>query len=420
MQLLYGDVFRCIGGDCEDTCCHGWSVPVDRASHDKLQRLQEQHRRSQISQNLVTNPLCAAETNYAQIRLKPTKDCSFLDEDRLCALQKIYGEEYLPSTCAVYPRVLNRVDGCIEVSLYLSCPEATRVVLLNPNLTLPDDIINPHGHKQELRSSTGDNGQIQLDRPKRYFREIRSLTITMIKDRSRPLWQRLFLVGSLCQKLNRIKTVEQEQAVSAILRDYREIVSTCALRDDLAGVPSQQGAQLHFALLIINQLIRRGSVGTRFLDSFKSFAFGVDYLPGECLPVPSETFLSAEQEYFTPFTVRYPFILENYLVNYVLKNLFPFGREDSNGGYIAIMDQFMLMAAQYTLIRTLLIGIAGHHKLNLTEEHVLRLIQSFCKAVEHNSAFLKELSGFLRDSDLNNSQGFLMLLCTNAPPSASR
>ena len=30
--------FQCIGGACEDTCCQGWTVDVDKTSYKRLMR----------------------------------------------------------------------------------------------------------------------------------------------------------------------------------------------------------------------------------------------------------------------------------------------------------------------------------------------------------------------------------------------
>ena len=39
IRLTYAERFRCIGSACEDTCCQGWSVPVDQAAYEKYSNL---------------------------------------------------------------------------------------------------------------------------------------------------------------------------------------------------------------------------------------------------------------------------------------------------------------------------------------------------------------------------------------------
>ncbi len=76
----------------------------------------------------TTNP---SDDNYARIELDGPA-CPFLSEG-WCAIQKKLGEEYLSIMCSAYPRVMNIVDDVLQRSLDLSCPEAARIVLLDPN-----------------------------------------------------------------------------------------------------------------------------------------------------------------------------------------------------------------------------------------------------------------------------------------------
>ena len=73
----------------------------------------------------------SSDDNYARIDLNGP-GCPFLSEG-WCAIQKKLGEAYLPIMCSAYPRVMNVVDDVLQRSLDLSCPEAARLVLLDPN-----------------------------------------------------------------------------------------------------------------------------------------------------------------------------------------------------------------------------------------------------------------------------------------------
>ena len=37
LQPSYYGAFRCVGSVCEDTCCTGWRVPVDKETFEKYQ-----------------------------------------------------------------------------------------------------------------------------------------------------------------------------------------------------------------------------------------------------------------------------------------------------------------------------------------------------------------------------------------------
>lgn len=67
LQPHYADAFRCTGSDCDDNCCGGWTVFVDKATHQKygatpsLRQLASEHE-ERVTQSRDT-------FKYARIRL---------------------------------------------------------------------------------------------------------------------------------------------------------------------------------------------------------------------------------------------------------------------------------------------------------------------------------------------------------------
>ncbi|MCM1988160.1 flagellin lysine-N-methylase [Oceanirhabdus seepicola] len=124
----YMKSFKCIGPNCEDTCCAGWSIPIDQETYMKYTNLMEKENNIFKGKlQLVNNE---SNMNYARTLTKNHDKCTFLNEKNLCDIQCQYGEDLLSSTCYHYPRVYNIVDGIYEKSAKLSCPEAARLILL--------------------------------------------------------------------------------------------------------------------------------------------------------------------------------------------------------------------------------------------------------------------------------------------------
>ena len=84
-------------------------------------------------------------------------------------------------------------------------------------------------------------------------------------------------------------------------------------------------------------------------------------------------------------------ILENYLVNYVFKNLFPFSGEKN------LFENYIMMVVHYALIKMHLIGMAAFHQ-DLTDEVVIKLIYSFARVVEHSPQYLQHVLRLLKDN----------------------
>jgi hypothetical protein len=131
LRPQYVDSFRCIGPTCEDTCCQGWSVPIDQATYEKYAVIESMKPHLGT---IVPNPEGAKRSDFARIRTTSTSACFFLDEERLCSIQRQHGPSLLSNTCATYPRSIGIHSGVEERSLSLSCPEAARLTLLHDSL----------------------------------------------------------------------------------------------------------------------------------------------------------------------------------------------------------------------------------------------------------------------------------------------
>jgi lysine-N-methylase len=413
---LYASTFRCIGGACEDTCCRDMAVMVDKATYDKYQNFPPGEIRSLLQRHVTRNTVDANDILYAIINPASSNYCPLFAADRLCGLQKQFGSEVLCATCSIYPRVLNSVDGVLETSLYLSCPEAARLILLNPESTLAEG--NPassHFRTDQFSHIASDSGAIH--KPYAYFDEVQALAITMIQDRTRPMWHRLFLLGMFCASLDRIVEPAQDSTVPKIIAEYRDILATGALRDELERLPKNPATQLDVVLRLTDQRVRAGGTGERFLECWQEFHQGIGYSPESTAASDAQHYAEGE-ELCHAFFARNPFILENYLLNYTFRTLFPFGRKASaHHTPQNILAEYALMITQYAMVKGLLIGIASHHRDAFGTEHVVKLIQSFSRAVEHSPVFLKQVNEFIKGRKLDTVEGFATLLaCKESVP----
>jgi lysine-N-methylase len=71
LATRYATRFSCIGGDCEDTCCTGWSISVDAAHYKKLKRALSQTKadREMFDQSVKKVRSGRSDTKFALIVL---------------------------------------------------------------------------------------------------------------------------------------------------------------------------------------------------------------------------------------------------------------------------------------------------------------------------------------------------------------
>jgi lysine-N-methylase len=435
----YAESFRCIGSDCEDTCCHGWKVPVDRDAYLRYESLPSGPLTTLIHESLERLPENAVgikPSAFAIIRMNAANLCPMLSEDRLCRIQSEHGAALLPHACATYPRVVHSAGGATEIALTLSCPEAARLVLMHPNLL---------GSGAPAQSEAGpkllhQHEQVHGGPPMEHWkRAVRDAVLKIVTNREYPLWQRLFLLGVFCRRLDAIlqKDAAADSAIKvetpagavfdplaedaapaaprvgmpAFLADFQAAVASGALRAAMKSLPADDRAQLDAVLQLAGLMLHKSQVGPRFVDCIHAFTTGIGNGPGARLESLAEQYATAYTQFFVPFVCRNPLILENLVVNTILRLQFPFGSEtDAPGTERSLTRQFATLAAQFALIRGLLIGVAGYHGDNFSAEHIVHTVQAASKHFEHHPEFLKQIYSWLVTNRMDGARGLTILL----------
>ena len=409
----YADAFRCIGAACEDTCCQGWGVFIDKNTYAKYQTLPDGPLRTIVDQRLQRTGN-ASGFEYAKVKLDEDSACPFLAEDRLCTIQKEHGEAYLSLTCSQYPRATKSVDGVEERTLLLSCPEAARLVLLDRKLVR----LQMQGQSANSRYSdfvTSDNtASPPAKSPMAYFRLLRNFAVVLLLDRSYPLWQRIFLLNLFCKRLESLTMRKEWHRIPALLSEHAGMIAIGGLREALKNIPAQTSLQLDIVMTLIEERASSSSRNLRFAECIDDFARGIGYQPGRAAADLAQSYIEVYDRYYQPWIATHEFMLENYLLNYVFGHLFPFGKSGPEQGLHPYRES-QLLCFQYGLIKGLLIGMAGHYRSSFGPDHAIKLIQSFSKAVEHNAGLLQRIECFFETTGLNDTNGIAALLRDGAP-----
>lgn len=116
----YYKEFCCTADKCEDTCCAGWQIVIDRKSLIKYGKVKGDFRKR------LYRSIRWLEGTFKQ---SEDRRCAFLNEENLCDMYTNLGEDALCRTCRLYPRHVEEFEGVREISLSLSCPEAAKLLL---------------------------------------------------------------------------------------------------------------------------------------------------------------------------------------------------------------------------------------------------------------------------------------------------
>jgi lysine-N-methylase len=420
----YAGRFRCIGPACEDSCCVGWHVPIDEATYNKYQTIPAGPLRTLVDVHIV--PLLPDEeglspAQFARIQLTTERACPLLNAEKLCQIQVEQGEAFLSATCATYPRIVHQIEGAQEMALTLSCPEATRLVLLTPDLLGK----NPGQHSQFRCNDNSEDDEAGM--PEKgtgkpdflipgvplieHFWPVRNFMVSLLTNRAYPLWQRLFLLGLFTRRLGALARGELHREFAEVLHDFEAAVNSGALRVSIETIPADLRLQLDMVLRLAGLRLPRSHIGQRFLDVIDAFTNGVGNTPEATMESLIEYYAEAHRRWYEPFFHAHPHILENLLINGVFRTLYPFGSHAGRSNFKLDMErEFALLTTQFALMKGLLIGVAGFHGQAFSAEHVVQTVQAAFKHFEHHPKFLDEAYALLVSSQLDNIQGLTMLL----------
>jgi lysine-N-methylase len=392
----YVSRFACIGPQCEDNCCSGWKVSLDKKTFKAYRQSDHPQLAPRFSTQITRQPSEAGKLEYGTIALKPdTRECPLMEE-RLCAVHKHLDESHLSHTCFSYPRVTRNIGGQPEQAMMLSCPEAARQALLAPDAfdfieaaieVRPDVVVQVDGSHGIAPAA---------------MNEVRIFCLTLLRTDALPLWQRLALLGVFCESLSNTLAEGRHAEVGALLQDFVALVEQGQATEALAAMAPNHPAQaLVFSTLWGGRsFVTHSPVQNRVIAAVAA-GLGAD-ASGQ---VPGEQLIAR----YTQGVARLPkaleaapHLLEHYLLNEVFSPMFPFDCAVPYESYLQLVSRFgllRLMLAAQCSGDTLPDGAA-----------LVQTVQVLCRHFQHDAGFATRVNEALLGSGwgaLEKVYGFL-------------
>lgn len=128
--------FKCIAGDCPDSCCQGWEVDADSDSLEYYKTLDN----SLEIKKRIDSVLSKDEFDNTIFTLAPKKRCPFLNDENLCDMHITIGGEHTPYTCRTFPRFIYDFGATREIGISFSCPVASDMMYNTESFDFETDI----------------------------------------------------------------------------------------------------------------------------------------------------------------------------------------------------------------------------------------------------------------------------------------
>ncbi len=376
--------FSCIGSECEDTCCRGWTVVLDKKTYKKYKNNEHTKLKGLLVNSIVRNRKSITDHYYGAIKLDEQGNCPMLDENILCKIHAEAGEDYLSNTCYFYPKNIKKINNVLEMSASVSCPVITRLVLLSPEpmgfVEIEEQIKRPYVLTYVVENT---NSFDESKDPMYYFQDLRIFMITLLQDRRYSLDERILLLGLVFKKIPSLQKNNELNKLIGMLNEYQNQF------DEVENIKSMFGNHgddynIPFSEKFIKQLfsieVLLNFSNKRYLECVDEIRQGLE-LDKKDMLLTKTIYLECYKKYYKPYFKEKEYILENYMVNEIFKEAFPFAKMCS------IDDSYMMLLNLYNVIKFHLIGISSFYKL-LNDDIVLKVIQSFSKVILHHNDYL--------------------------------
>ena len=113
--------FRCIAGDCRDSCCKGWEIDIDSETAEKYAAISGEFG-ERLRRSIKNNSFILTEDER----------CPFLNREGLCDIYINLGRESLCHICSEHPRYFEWFGSVKEGGTGLCCEASAKLILSRP------------------------------------------------------------------------------------------------------------------------------------------------------------------------------------------------------------------------------------------------------------------------------------------------
>lgn len=364
--------FQCVGPECLISCCRGWSIHIDKKTHQKY--ISSHH--SDISRIAKENLILQrkGKMQYSMIKLDEKGDCPFIDENKLCMVHRDLGESALSHTCTTYPRNTLCYEEETRHRMTLSCPEVVRLVLFDP-----DSMLLQEQHTLKAVYKTNLTGQRQSIN--QVNQVIHLMTWQLLQSPSASVENNLMALAQFIICLQQVnydlhnELPRVEDFFNALLRELQSgnsLLDACSV--------SRSNAMKYLALSIMGTNVAKDSARESYiLEGHKQIAQYLNISGSDDLAELDAKFAGINQQWQNVCEnscLSEPHVLRNFLLYKVYHSYFP-GENTAT-----IMRQFYRIVLEFFYIKVFLSVKSMHGEMS--REVVMKTIASFSEKTLHN------------------------------------
>lgn len=391
----YFKEFHCIGGECRNNCCHDWGIQLSKKEYINTKNAKKSKELQEICEHSFRRIKKTKNPNvYAEMRLTEEGNCHFLDRDGLCMLQKECGYNILSNVCKQFPRKLYHYMTSVERYLSTSCEEVVRILM-----NLPNGIELTNGG-QISHNKLGDPSLSIVDPkiissvPFKFYWDIRTLIISIMKNRNYSVEDRLILLGIAFKHIDELIIANDCDKIPAYIDG---LIAACiddkSMLDGMKDIePKIVQNVLNFANLL-QGISARAPMPKEFNQKIQN-AYGIIYKEsnkeGHIVIDVDNVKVDKQLNYLFNMLSGREYILENFMLNAMLYLNLPF--TDKN---LSFWDSYIFICQVYSIMMFL---IAGNLTEKSDDEDIVEAFVIFSRCLFHNEFLRNRILSFIKDN----------------------
>lgn len=402
LKPTYFDKFKCIGSDCEDDCCQGWSINIDKKTYKKYMK-SNSIIKNKLKENIKRNRNSKNEYDYAKVMLdKKNARCPFLTEEKLCEIYIKLGKENMCYLCRQYPRAYSCYNGILQKGLTTACIEVARLVLLNKESIefdmVEEDISSDLSIKYNINSRNSFNF-LEIN-----FEILREFSIGLIQNRRFSIEERLIILGLLFKDLNKNKFTKNivENTVNKYINNiengyYDDLISKLKLDDVI-------DAQIYLLISLSKKMVNYNKVTIKlYIKDIFDMIEGLG-LNGSSYEDVKEKFLYSYNEIYNQFIEDKEYVYENFIVNHMFNECFPYNKD---GDIVRVYNE---LVSKFVVIKLNTIGLCAYYKEDMNIDRFINLIQRFSRSVIHDTSINQIVFNYLEENNQNTINHMILMI----------
>ena len=213
----------------------------------------------------------------------------------------------------------------------------------------------------------------------------------------------MIILGIVYEKLEILKQNKKYDYILGLIDEMNQLINNMEIKDQLKNIPCNYNIQMMIANKLSQVRMNQGIPFKSYIKCIDGVLQGIKFIEENNLDKIVEEYIKGYKNYFNPYFCKKPYVLENFLVNEIFKELIPFGRFDS------IWDSYVYMSTIYSIVKFHLIGISTFNK-KLSDKLVVETIYPIARVMLHNPVYIQTIVKLLKDSELNTLAHMCILI----------